>query len=200
MTNTSKSLRDARYYEGHKTLIKARVRAYKLTNPEKSKAWDKAAYQKRKPQEPARFRNRRQEHHAMVLAEDSAYRATHRESIAANNRKYRASANCKNVVALWRSRNRVRLTLQKLRRRTLELELPDTLTTIEWLAIVTTFGGRCAYCGIIPKSLTIDHMLPLSRGGPTVKENIVPACKSCNSKKHNHLPEEAGMRIIRVDS
>jgi 5-methylcytosine-specific restriction enzyme A len=49
--------------------------------------------------------------------------------------------------------------------------------------------GRCYYCGSLTPAtaLTMDHIVPLSRGGKTTKGNVVPACKSCNSKKKNQL-------------
>lgn len=53
-------------------------------------------------------------------------------------------------------------------------------------------SGICHYCGkkFSPESLTMDHLVPLGRGGKSVKENLVPCCKECNSKKANLLPWE----------
>lgn len=52
--------------------------------------------------------------------------------------------------------------------------------------------GRCYYCGAIvrPNELTMDHVVPIIRGGRSTKANIVPACKTCNSKKKYLLPFE----------
>jgi 5-methylcytosine-specific restriction protein A len=52
--------------------------------------------------------------------------------------------------------------------------------------------GECHYCHrkVGRDSLTMDHVLPLSRGGKSRKGNIVPACKQCNSKKKYLLPIE----------
>lgn len=52
--------------------------------------------------------------------------------------------------------------------------------------------GTCHYCGqtIPPKELTLDHVVPLARGGRTTKGNCVPACKDCNNQKKNLLPLE----------
>ena len=52
--------------------------------------------------------------------------------------------------------------------------------------------GKCHYCGkqFHPKELTMDHIVPLARGGKTTKSNVVPACKECNSKKKYLLPIE----------
>jgi len=51
---------------------------------------------------------------------------------------------------------------------------------------------RCYYCGkeVPEKELTMDHIVPLIRGGKSVKSNIVPACKECNYKKKYMLPIE----------
>lgn len=58
-------------------------------------------------------------------------------------------------------------------------------------------GYTCQYCGKRGGDLTVDHVLPKSRGGRTVWENLVAACRSCNLKKKNRTPEEAGMRLAR---
>ena len=57
----------------------------------------------------------------------------------------------------------------------------------------------CQYCGAAPvkADLTIDHVLPRSRGGVTEWENVVVACRSCNQKKGNRTPKEALMQIKR---
>jgi 5-methylcytosine-specific restriction endonuclease McrA len=52
--------------------------------------------------------------------------------------------------------------------------------------------GVCHYCGkeVPPKELTLDHVVPLARGGRSTKGNCVPACKECNNQKKNLLPVE----------
>jgi len=56
--------------------------------------------------------------------------------------------------------------------------------------------NRCQYCGSADK-LTLDHVLPRSRGGRDTWENLVTACMSCNNRKGNRTPEEAGMVLGR---
>ncbi|WP_022853858.1 HNH endonuclease [Thermodesulfatator atlanticus] len=53
-------------------------------------------------------------------------------------------------------------------------------------------SGICYYCGrkFKPSELTMDHLIPLSKGGKSVRENLVPACKECNNKKKYLLPWE----------
>jgi len=52
--------------------------------------------------------------------------------------------------------------------------------------------GICHYCGnkFAPKDLTMDHLVPLVRGGRSSKGNLVPACKECNTRKKHHLAFE----------
>ena len=52
--------------------------------------------------------------------------------------------------------------------------------------------GVCHYCGraVPPHALTMDHIVPIARGGKSTKGNTVPACKSCNSEKKQRLPME----------
>ncbi len=52
-------------------------------------------------------------------------------------------------------------------------------------------GHRCGYCG--HRADTIDHVLPASRGGRNEWGNVVAACRTCNSRKADRTPEEAGM-------
>ncbi len=52
--------------------------------------------------------------------------------------------------------------------------------------------GVCYYCGrsAPSKELTMDHIVPISRGGKSTKNNVVTACKGCNNKKKQLLPME----------
>ena len=56
---------------------------------------------------------------------------------------------------------------------------------------------RCQYCGgrFDARDLTLDHVVPRSRGGTTTWTNIVTACVPCNSSKGNRTPREAGMKL-----
>lgn len=51
------------------------------------------------------------------------------------------------------------------------------------------FGNRCVYC-LKPDKLTIDHKIPLSRGGSNQLANIVPACRFCNNSKNSKTAKE----------
>jgi 5-methylcytosine-specific restriction endonuclease McrA len=55
-----------------------------------------------------------------------------------------------------------------------------------------TAPGVCFYCGcrVAHGQLTMDHIVPLSRGGRSIKDNLVPCCKDCNTRKKTMLPVE----------
>ena len=61
-------------------------------------------------------------------------------------------------------------------------------------------GGTCYYCGekVHPRELTMDHMVPLIRGGKTTKGNLVTVCKECNNKKKHMLPLEWEEHLKRL--
>ncbi len=54
----------------------------------------------------------------------------------------------------------------------------------------------CQYCGVKRHDLTVDHILPRSRGGFDYWDNVVAACLKCNVKKGNHTPKEANMVLL----
>jgi hypothetical protein len=58
----------------------------------------------------------------------------------------------------------------------------------------------CMYCGVdLPeKALTVDHIIPTSRGGKHTWRNTISACRHCNHRKANRTPEEAGMALLGV--
>ena len=55
----------------------------------------------------------------------------------------------------------------------------------------------CQYCGKRSRDLTLDHIIPRSRGGQSTWENLVACCKHCNGKKGNRLLKEVNMRLLR---
>lgn len=65
--------------------------------------------------------------------------------------------------------------------------------------ILTRDNHTCQYCGSKPgKSITIDHIIPISRGGKDEWENLVACCLKCNNDKNNKLPSEVGMTLSKT--
>jgi len=92
-----------------------------------------------------------------------------------------------------------------------EWEMPAVVRLTHWIKphkhrvrfsrqnVLARDRWRCQYCGdrFLTHQLTFDHVVPRSRGGQTVWENIVMACQVCNSHKGNRTPAEAGMRLLK---
>ena len=57
------------------------------------------------------------------------------------------------------------------------------LTWDQWVETLAYFNHACAYCLRSDVDLSVDHLIPVSRGGHHTRDNVVPACKPCNSKK-----------------
>lgn len=66
--------------------------------------------------------------------------------------------------------------------------------------VIVRDGNVCQYCGERGKRLTIDHVVPRSKGGKTTFENCVASCQECNHKKKNRLPSEVGMYLKKQPS
>lgn len=66
-------------------------------------------------------------------------------------------------------------------------------------AVVKRDNNVCQYCSLKlnEKEVTIDHIMPKSRGGISSFTNCVVSCKPCNLKKNNMTPEEAGMKLLK---
>ncbi len=92
----------------------------------------------------------------------------------------------------------------------LQIEIPKVITLATYNRIPTrklSFSknqlfrrdqNACQYCGVKPgvRGLTIDHVLPRSRGGKTSWQNCVASCARCNTKKGNKTPEEAHLKLL----
>ena len=77
--------------------------------------------------------------------------------------------------------------------------LPRTKIKFNRRNIFARDGNRCQYCGrrFPTGELSLDHVMPRSRGGGTDWENIVCACVRCNVRKGGRTPAEAGMRLTK---
>lgn len=93
------------------------------------------------------------------------------------------SMNAEYLNNLREEKREKRATLMQTRR-SRELEVISEFTTEDWRICMKHFGYKCAYCGD-KKPLSQDHFVALSKGGNYTVDNIIPACKSCNSSKHD---------------
>ncbi|MEI9478326.1 MAG: HNH endonuclease [Deltaproteobacteria bacterium] len=189
-----------RHYRMHKEEEIGRSRRYRETHREERSKWGKRYYKlhgkeraeqhklwvKTHKEEMAEYQKRYRETHKQEIAEmRKRYREIHKEEIAKGIRRWEKTPEGK---AADRRR--------KTQRRSMLENILATLTANEWNEILTAHGFRCAYCGRpFSESLraTQDHVIPLSRGGNRVAENVVPAYGPCNSSKGAKIMETEGI-------
>ena len=147
-----------RYNENHKVLVKAYKRKYRQLNVNKIREYDS----KRRYGKETRER---------VLNWNRAWKANNPDRVSSYQKQYLRD-NPEYFVRAVHKRN------------ALKQQLPSTLTVEQWDEIKIRFESKCAYCGK-EEPLTQDHFMPLSKGGEYSHNNIIPACKSCNSSKHD---------------
>ena len=111
----------------------------------------------------------------------------------------------------WLKANPDANRLMVAKRRALRLGNPGSVGVrrADWTALVRRYGGRCAYCGVKPDTIYMDHVIPLVKGGRDAIGNVLPACLKCNMSKGSKLlavwryrtvvpPEE--VRLSMVDT
>jgi 5-methylcytosine-specific restriction endonuclease McrA len=125
------------------------------------------------------------------------WRRNHRETHAAATRQRyaRDPEAFQRMVDASPNRAAVRKAVSHRRRTRVVLGGPS-FTAAEWITLVAAYGGRCAYCGD-DGPLQADHRVSLARGGTNSIENILPACASCNAKKHLMTEEEFRARLAQ---
>ena len=116
----------------------------------------------------------------------AAYRVKHREKHRAGHLRYYAEHRDEMLEyrRQYREENRDKIRAWNNKRKAMLRNVSEiTFTAEEWRAMRAAYGERCAYCGTKPDVLTMDHIVPLARGGTHTADNIVPACGPCNMHK-----------------
>jgi len=152
------------YYKKNRESILNKNKIWNKNNEERikeyKKQWNKDNEERILKKRKERYKNNKEE----ILKQSREYQKTEKGKATKQRAKYKRRTILKNVI--------------------------NTLTSEEWLDILKEYNYKCVYCGCdfdednLP---TRDHIIPLSRGGHNIKENIIPACRSCNSKKHNKI-------------
>ena len=158
------------YREAHREEQKAYMKAWRKAHQEEQRAYREAHQQKRKADDKAYCETHREERRMR----HRVYNEAHREERRLYRQKYRQTDRSRAV----RRQGTARRGAQKA-------GLPATLTEEQWLRTLAYFDNCCTYCGLRNTPLEQDHIVPLSMGGAYVANNIVPACKRCNSSKNN---------------
>lgn len=113
------------------------------------------------------------------------YRARNRQALAEKTKREYA----KNPLPWKNARDRRRARIRSAAE-------TRTVSTRDWQRMLLAYSHRCAYCGI-PGDLTMDHVIPISRGGRHAIGNLVPACLTCNLMKNALLLVEWKLRKQR---
>lgn len=89
------------------------------------------------------------------------------------------------------------LPLPSVIRLTCYIKVPRKRVELNRANVFRRDGYMCQYCGTRKGPLTIDHIVPKTRGGDDSWENLVSACVKCNNKKGNRTPAEANMVLFK---
>jgi 5-methylcytosine-specific restriction endonuclease McrA len=171
------------YYKRNQGAQIAKTAEWRKKNPKKRKAQKERHYLKHRRRYCQKEKDRRDHNPGHNRAACAARYAANKEAH-------------KERVSLWRRANRDRRTQYANRRRALKSVGGKTHSIDEWKALIKRRDGRCFYCGRRDLPLTRDHMIPLTRGGSDAIENIVPACRPCNSAKGTKTTDEFLAKIF----
>ena len=168
-TNHERLLQRQRAYtERNRQVIYARNREYAARNREKIRTRQHEAYVRDVEANRERDRERKRKSYA---ANPGAHLDYMKRWRAANSERARA------YVRLSGHRRRAASGGEYIR-------------VEDWLALLMKYEGRCAYGPDHGGPIEADHRVPLSRGGLNTIENILPACQSCNRRKHTRTEKE----------
>ena len=175
------------YRKRHPEKLREQQRRYRQKYPEKerlrARRWEAA----HREQERCRQNTWNAAHREQKCAQRRAHYWTHRVLSLARSAQWRA-ANPEKARASqkrWERAHPEQLkALRNAHRSRKRGAVISDLTHLQWIALQVQYDHRCVYCGKRAKGhLTQDHVTPLSKGGNHTASNIVPACRSCNSKK-----------------
>lgn len=198
----------AGYYDENTEKIKARVRNYSAENADAISAKRKESYAANPEPTKARAKKWREDNPERKKQADKDYRAAHPELDKEYSKRYRErhperrrktcsdyrKRNPDKGAAYAREYNRRNPHISraiKLRRRARESELPNTFTAHDWQVALDHFDHKCAACGRpvgLWHTLAADHWIPVTKGGGSTPDNIVPLCHGvdgCNNSKGN---------------
>jgi len=102
-------------------------------------------------------------------------------------------------------------SLHTIRSASLVMQAPSVIRLVEYIHvpferkslsrknILLRDHNTCQYCGEVfpPQELTLDHVIPRSRGGDSNWDNLVACCRRCNNRKGDRTPEEARMKLLK---
>lgn len=168
-------------------------RAFLKENPGYSREKGRESYARNKEKHKQRQQQWLTKNRHKSRAIKRKYNASHREELKAKRALKKEEAKDRNAlyyqqhmeeikkrVRRWKEQNPVKRQISNQRRRAVEIE--GDISYEDWLSLCEQYDYRCLCCGE-KKKLTLDHIIPISKGGPHLIENAQPLCSPCNSKK-----------------
>jgi len=163
------------YYINNYEKVLKRHRQWYEDNPD----YDKQYYEDNKDKKLKKFKQYYKDNHKGIRKQQKQHYEDNHEKEVERVKQYLKTENGKATAQRNCTKRRAKMK-----------EIINTLTAEEWLDILKEHKYKCFYCGKefdlfdLP---TKDHILPISKGGNNIKENVVPACRSCNAKKGNNI-------------
>ena len=161
------------WYLKNKEVHNEQTHKYYQDNKDKMVAQQKIRYENNKEQILASQKEYYLKNKDKVTQSNLRYVETHREQISAYKHRWYLE-NKKTCIA--------RARVSKAKRRMKIYENGGSFTAREWLELCETFDNQCVCCGN-QGELTVDHIVPISKGGRNDIQNIQPLCLRCNLVK-----------------
>lgn len=176
--------RDSNKLDGLNAKCKVCVKEYQQSNHPKMV---EAAYRWRDAN-PEKFQSSQEEwkekNRDKLIGYSRSYRLADPEKYRQNCRNWRAANREKSrqAASQWTKNNPIRNAIKTARRKARIYESEGTYTEAEWLELCARYDNRCLCCKE-QKPLTVDHVVPVTRGGRNDVSNLQPLCQECNSRK-----------------
>lgn len=155
------------YYYANREHVLKRIKTKRLSNLEHARAYERKIAQERKPINNERARQWYIDNKELMIKRAAEWKKNNPDKVRISTRNYH-------------SRKRA----------------AGKFTNKDYMRLFNRLLGKCGYCGI-NNADTIDHIVPLSRGGSNFIGNIMPACGSCNySKQHKTIMEWKHGRVL----
>lgn len=154
------------YYAANREQVSARMSKYREANRERITEQQRAYRDANREWYDQYQRAYAEENREQITGRQRAYYAANRERITGRQRAYKAS-------------NRERYAGYAAKRRAIKRNAPHE--PYDRTTIFAAYNNECVYCGA--EAVHLDHVVPISKGGPDAAHNLLPACAECNLSK-----------------
>ena len=171
------------YTPTHREQINETRRTWRLNNAERDREYNEAYYSSNREEYAERARTWRQNNRERSQEAVRAYREKHPE---ADKRYYEANRDKHyERVKSYRQRNPVQYAIYAANRLAHKKDIGGSVTPAQWEELKAYYDYTCLCCGRREPdiALTMDHVIPIAKGGINTIENIQPLCGPCNSSK-----------------